>query len=66
MNLDALPIPSENGAPARAKVTTLPDGQWTLAWARDGGLTVEPFGDPFPGPRSACRAAARLNARSGQ
>ena len=66
MNLDVLPIPTDTDGVARVKVTTLPDGRWTLAWARNGGLTVEPFGDPFPGPRAACRAAARINARTGQ
>ena len=65
MNLDMIAIPSENGEVARVKVTTVGD-EWRLAWARDGGRTVEVFGDPFPGPRAACKAAARLNARSGQ
>lgn len=65
MNLETLPIPVDTNGMARAKVTTLPDGSWTLAWALEGGLRVVPFGDPFPGPRAACKAAARINARSG-
>ena len=65
MNLATIPIPTENGSPARAKVTTVGD-EWVLAWAKDGGRTVEPFGDPFPGPRAACNAAARLNERIGR
>ena len=66
MSPDAIAIPVDNGAPARVKVTTLPDGSWSLAWAREGGLIVEPFGDPFPSPRAACKAAQRINARTGQ
>jgi hypothetical protein len=65
MNVDTLPIPVDATGPARVKVTTVGDA-WMLAWAKDGGRTVEPFGDPFPGPRAACKAAARLNARTGQ
>lgn len=63
--IETLPIPSENGTPARVKVTTVGDA-WMLAWCREGGRRIEPFGEPFPGPRAACKAAARLNARSGQ
>lgn len=65
MNLATIPIPVESGAPCRAKVTTLPDGSWSLAWARAGGLQVEPFGEPFRRVADACRAAEQLNARAG-
>jgi hypothetical protein len=66
MNLATIAIPSENGNPARAKVTSLPDGSWTLAFATDGGRRVEPVGEPFDDVRLACRAAAALNRRTGQ
>jgi hypothetical protein len=59
-------VPVEQGIPARAKVTSLPDGSWTLAFALDGGRRVEPFGEPFRDVRAACRAAAALNERIGQ
>lgn len=65
MNLDTLPIPVENGAPVRVKVTTVGES-WSLAWCRDGGLIVEPFGEPIASLRVACRTAARINARAGQ
>ena len=59
------PIPTEQGVPVRAKVTTLPDGSWSLAWSRNGGLTVEPFGQPYRSVREACAAARRINERAG-
>lgn len=65
MNLDTLPIPVENGEAVRVKVTDVGDS-WMLAWCRDGGLIVEPFGEPFASLRVACRTAARINARTGQ
>lgn len=64
IDFDRLPIPSENGNLVAAKVTSLPDGSWTLAWAMDGGRRVEPFGEPFSDVRRACRAAEALNART--
>lgn len=57
------PVPVENGIPCRAKVTSLPDGTWTLAWCRNGGLRVEPFGPSYARVMDACRAAAELNAK---
>ena len=65
MNVDTLAIPVENGAPVRVKVTDVGDS-WHLAWCRDGGLTVEPFGPAFDSLRVACQIAARINARTGQ
>jgi hypothetical protein len=64
MNLATIPLETEQGAPLRVRVTSLPSGEWTLAWGRNGGLTVEPFGDPFASVREACRAAARINERA--
>ena len=64
MNLATIPLETELGVPLRVKVTTLPDGSWSLAWSRNGGLTVEPFGEPFARVRDACRAAAAINARA--
>lgn len=63
----SVPIPVDNGAPCRAVATTLPDGTWTAAWRRNSGLTLETFGPSFGhDPKAACRAAAAINARSGQ
>ena len=56
--------PSENGAVARVKVTSLPDGRWTLAACLEGGRRVEPFGDPIADVRAACRIAAAINERT--
>lgn len=64
MNVAVIPIEVEQGVAVRVKVTSLPSGEWTLAWCRDGGLTVEPFGEPFARVRDACRAAAALNERA--
>ncbi len=55
------PIPAENGQLVSVKVTSTPDGLWTLAWCHDGGLRVEPFGEPFERVRDACREAAAIN-----
>jgi hypothetical protein len=63
MNLDTLPVPTDADGPARVKVTTV-GNMWTLAWARNGGITVEPFGQPYSDVQRACRDAARLNERS--
>lgn len=65
MNLATVPTYMEPTGPARIKVTTLPDGRWTLAHALDGGLRVIPFGSPYADVRKACRDAAALNARTG-
>jgi hypothetical protein len=64
MNLATVPVPVEHGVPCRAKVTSLPDGSWSLAWCLDSGLRVEPFGPAYPDVRRACRAAIELNARA--
>lgn len=58
------PLPAENGQVVRVKVTSVGD-QWSLAACQNGGLTVEPFGEPYADVRKACRDAAALNARSG-
>lgn len=65
MSPESVPVPVDGGEPARAQVTSVGD-LWTLAWARDGGRRLEPFGDPFHDVRKACRTATRINARTGQ
>ena len=65
MSPDSIAVPVDNGQPARAQVTSLGD-LWTLAWGRDGGRLLEPFGEPYRDVRRACRDANRINARTGQ
>ncbi|MCA1572895.1 MAG: hypothetical protein LC798_21920 [Chloroflexi bacterium] len=62
MTTPIVAIPVENGIPASVKVTSLPDGAWTLAFLLDGGRKVEPFGEPYASVRAACRVAERMNA----
>lgn len=65
MSPEQVAIPVDASGPARVKVTTVGD-RWTLAFARDGGLRVEPFGEPYTDVRRACQDAARINERAGQ
>lgn len=63
MDLDAIPLEVEGGSFVRVCATIDDAGQWRLAWMRDGGRRKEIFGEPFPSPRAAARASARLNGR---
>lgn len=62
MDLQAIPLEVEGGAVVRACVVQDATG-WRLAWAREGGLRKEAFGEPFAKAREACRAAAKINER---
>ena len=64
MNTATIAIPADASGIARVKVTSLPDGRWTLAACLEGGRRVEPFGDPIPDVRAACRMAAAINERT--
>lgn len=46
-DLDALPIPSEQGSPVETCVTTDATGAWRTCWMRDGGRNKELFGPPY-------------------
>ena len=61
---ESIVVPIDNGEPARAKVTTVGE-LWTLAWARDGGRRLEPFGDPFTNVKEALWVARLINERTG-
>jgi len=52
--------PVDNGALARCCVVGAPGG-WRLAWARNGGLSKEPFGSTFSSVRRACTASIKRN-----
>jgi hypothetical protein len=60
-DLDQEPVPSFEGAPARAGVGMTFAG-WRLYWLV--GVERQWFGPVYDRPREAARAAAHLNART--
>lgn len=58
-----LPTPVEAGIPARAYVTTVDDGRWSVYWGLDGARRKVHVGPAFADARDASLLCRTLNER---